>query len=440
MWESENKHIGIKILLVVLILICSAALFLGYRYVKAQEEAQDAQLLAVSQQSQMEQTAAKQASYETLQSLYDADLNTIATYLPGIVCWGDSTTAGTAGSVSYPDTLQQIIDLTIVDRYDFYGTLVDSKEVSVDELTRVDWKTYKVDIPVVNMGSGQESSATVAGRNGAVPFAVSADFVIPGDCSPVSIKIKSSDGSDVTPLTNGNAGVNPVTIAGIQGTLSLDAEGYITNHFNYTFTRLEPDASAVYTDAEGNTVNGTYVPAGTVIETAASSMYKDYVTVVFIGTYDGTYDTVDELISYQKAIISNRTANTDRYIVIGLYYMNNKWDYGLSSDLEKYESAMLKEYGDQFINLRKYLCSDGLSDAGLTATTQDTKDIQKGLVPSSLRSSADPSELNAKGYSLIGQLIYDRMEKLGYLKEVKDELGITALEVADRQNAANKTN
>ena len=51
-------------------------------------------------------------------------------------------------------------------------------------------------------------------------------------------------------------------------------------------------------------------------------------------------------------------------------------------------------------------------DAGITATQQDTRDIAKGLVPTSLRSSAEPSELNAKGYRLLGQLVYNRMEKL----------------------------
>ena len=148
MWEKESKHIGVKILLVILILALLAALFIGYRYVKAQEEAQDAELLKVAGEHKQEQTDAKQASYEDMEALYQQDLDTIAKYLPGIVCWGDILTAGSAGGVSYPDTLQELIDANIVDRYNFRGTLENP-----EEYTRVDWTTYTVEIPVVNMGS-----------------------------------------------------------------------------------------------------------------------------------------------------------------------------------------------------------------------------------------------------------------------------------------------
>ena len=69
MWEKENKHIGLKILLVLLILVLLAVLFLGYRYVKEREEEQDAELLKVYNEHQQEQTAAKQATYESLEAL-----------------------------------------------------------------------------------------------------------------------------------------------------------------------------------------------------------------------------------------------------------------------------------------------------------------------------------------------------------------------------------
>ena len=421
MWEKENKHIGLKILLVLLILVLLTVLFLGYRYVKAQEEAQDAELLKVYNEHQQEQTAAKQATYESLEALYQADLDAVKTYLPGIVCWGDVVTAGSAGGVSYPDTLQELIDENIVDKYDFRGTLENP-----EAYTRVEWKDYTVEIPVVNMGSGAENSATVLGRNGAIPYVVSEEFTIPAEAESVLIKFTSENGETVGPLTQGDVGVNNVTIAGVEGRLSLDLESYQSRHRNiYYFTRLNPGEEVL-------------VEAGTEIITAASDLYRDYIPVVFLGTYDGEYSTVEELIAYQKAIISHQTANQDRYIILGVYYMKNRWDYGLSTDLEKYETAMLQEYGDHFINVRKYFCSDGLSDAGLSATQQDTRDIAKGLVPTSLRSTAEPSELNAKGYRLLGQLVYNRMDKLGYLDEVKDELGITELEKLEKQEKNTK--
>ena len=56
MWEKESNHIGIKILLVILILALGAGFFYMYKHVKAVEEAQDAELMAVHQEHQQELT------------------------------------------------------------------------------------------------------------------------------------------------------------------------------------------------------------------------------------------------------------------------------------------------------------------------------------------------------------------------------------------------
>ena len=437
MWEKEKKHIGVKILLVLLILGLLAGLFYFYRLVKAREEIQDAALLDIYYQHQQELTEAKQANYDAVEALYQADLDAVKQYLPGIVCWGDVTTAGSAGNVSFPTRLQELIDANIVDKYDFVRTLE-----STEGLGRItDWSVYTVDIPVVNMGGGKENTATVAGRNGAVPFVVSEAFTIPATTERVPIKIKSSgkelldallpEGSSyfgtattVTPLTQGDAGINPVVINGVEGTLTLDTEVYYSSKITkYTFARLEPGAEVA-------------VEEGAVITTAASSQYRDYIPVIFTGTYDDSLSTAEQLIAFQKEIINHQIANKDRYIILGLYCMDQRWDKGRTQDLEAFETAMLQEYGDHYINVHKYLLSDGLTDADIKMTNIDYDDIRYNKVPMSLRSSSDESELNAVGYQLVGKIVYDRMDKLGYFKEVKDELGITAMEKEQRQAAA----
>ncbi len=437
MWETEKKHIGLKILLVLLILALLAGLFYAYKLVKAKEAVQDAELLQVYEEHQKELNAAKQANYEALEALYQQDLDTVQTYLPGIVCWGDVTTTGSAGGVSYPAKLQEMIDAAICDKYDFFSTLED--KTSYGRIT--DWTVYSVDIPVVNMGGGKETTLTVAGRNGAIPFAVAEEFTIPATTERVPVKLKSSGEAILTamqeqnffimgnlavvnPLTQGNAGTNNVVINGVEGTLSLDMEVYYYDkRTNYYFTRLQPGAEVT-------------VPEGTYVITAAATLYRDYIPIIFTGNYDDQYSTVDQLIAFQKEIIKHQTANKDRYLIIGPFYMEARWDSGTTMDLSTFETAMLQEYGDHFINIRKYLCSDGLTDANLDITRQDQDDIAHGLVPSSLRSTADPSELNAIGYQLVGKVVFNRMDQLGYFKEVKDELGITALEKLERQEAA----
>ena len=50
--------------------------------------------------------------------------------------------------------------------------------------------------------------------------------------------------------------------------------------------------------------------------------------------------------------------------------------------------------------------------------------MPQGMVPASFISTSHAIELNGKAYTLIGKLVYDRMESLGYFDEVYDELGI----------------
>ena len=67
-------------------------------------------------------------------------------YLPGIVCWGDSLTAGVGGNgVTYPDVLSNLIKTNITGQYGG-GKLRD--------------------VEVINCGVGGESSVTIAGRSG----------------------------------------------------------------------------------------------------------------------------------------------------------------------------------------------------------------------------------------------------------------------------------
>lgn len=87
------------------------------------------------------------------------------------------------------------------------------------------------------------------------------------------------------------------------------------------------------------------------------------------------------------------------------------------------ENYMQAEYGDKFLNLRKYLCTSSMDDAGLTPTQNDIWRMQAGYAPLSLM-TGDLLHFNSKGYELIGNLVYDKMEQLGYFDEVFTALGI----------------
>lgn len=406
MWEDSRKKTVIKnILLILIILVLVAALAFAVLYVRRITEEHDAQLSEIYVEQQQKQTEARQESVTAIQDEYEKDLQTVADYLPGIVCWGDSLTLGTAGSVSYPYVLQKYIDTYICDIYDFRSTIEDA-----DEYSRLKWDDYKVSIPVVNMGAGPENTSTILGRCGAVPYVTSLDMTIPAGTEPVAIQFTSQNGKIVAPLTGGNAGVNNVVINGIVGTLTIDTETY--NYYgntSYTFTRLEAGSE-------------TYVPAGTVIETAAADEYRDYIHIICIGTYGG-YDSADDLVQQVKTLVARQTQNSDRFIVLGLCsaggYTANSYN------LDAIDTAMMQTFGNRYINIRKYLCGDGLSDAHISRTAEDSIAIAANAVPPSFLTSANSIELNGKANKLIGRLIFSRMESLGYFDEVYSELHIT---------------
>lgn len=406
MWENEKrKKIIVNLVIFLVLVLVSLGLLKTMISVKEKIDQEDMQLSAEHSNQRQEQSVARQENVEAVQQVYQKDLETIASYLPGIVCWGDSLTAGSSGNVSYPATLQKYINTYLCDIYDIRYSLENAESFS-----RLNADDYRVSIPVVNMGAGQEDSATILGRCGTVPYVVKSDFVIPAGKSSVTIELMSQDGKAVMPLTAGGAGVNPVTIAGIEGTLSLVTSNVGWTQTFYQFTRLEEGAE-------------TPVSRGTQIVTAATEEYKDYIHIVWMGTY-GEYTNPEKLVSEVKTLLQRQTINNDRYLVIGPCTYRGSWTSSASMSLESLDSAMMQAFGDRYISARKYLIEDGMRDAGISATRTDSDNIKMGLVPTSFRSPAAGADLNSLAYKLIAKVVFDRMEKLGYFDEVRLELNL----------------
>ena len=163
------------------------------------------------------------------------------------------------------------------------------------------------------------------------------------------------------------------------------------------------------------------MPAGTVVKTAATDLYRDYIHVVWIGSYD-TISNADELVQKVKTLLDRQTKNTDRYIVIGLCSVNQSI-YGTYL-MDSIDTAMMQAFANRYINVRKYLVEDGLADAGISPTSEDRINISEGMIPRSFVTTSNTIDLNGKAYGVIGRLIYNRMESLGYFDEVYAELGI----------------
>ena len=401
MWKNERKKtIILNCIVGVLLVVAAAGLLYALNQAKNQIAAEDAQLKVDRTNQMQELSDARQENLEALQQEYEKDMETVAQYLPGIVCWGDSLTAGSSGNVSYPQTLQKLINGYLCDIYDLRYSISNP-----DGYTRVNWEDYSFCVPVVNMGAGQDDLATTLGRVGVLPYVVKKDFVIPAGTESVSIFLEAQDARTVAPLTAGNAGVNPVIIAGVEGTLTR-VSAQLRGQSNYEFTRLEPGKE-------------TTVTKGTEILTACRNEYKDYIHIVWLGTY-GDYRSPEKLVSDVKALLARQAKNPDRYLVIGPCTTGGTWNTINTTALNSIDTAMMQAFGSHYINLRKYLIEDGLRDAGLTSTGHAVP----GQVPSAFRSNAGGADMNSVAYRLIGKLVYNRMDQLGYFDEVREELNL----------------
>ncbi len=293
------------------------------------------------------------------------DSKTIIDKYSGIVCWGDSLTEGTKGNgVTFP------------------GQLAD--------------RIGKKDFPVINCGVGAETAPTIVCRSGAMKFVVAEDLVVKQSSKPVEIKLAAEDGHQVNPLRRYPGGEWIVELTStdgniVKGTLAVVQEEPSKPEFSYTFTR----------ESGGDEVQ---ITAGSEIYLELYNEYEeyeDYFSIVFIGQ-NGGWENPDDLVKLQKMIL-DKYGDGKNYLIIGLHT-------GTAEERSELESVMEQEYGNHYLNLREYMCENGLKKAGIKPTDEDKERLSEGIVPRSLLS--DDVHFNAKGYKVLGDAVYERLIEL----------------------------
>ena len=276
--------------------------------------------------------------------------------LPRIVCWGDSLTEGTGGGgVTYPDTLAKLSGAE-----------------------------------VLNYGVYAELTSCIAARQGGNPMHAGETFTIPAGLEPVEIKLENAKDNPEMLLVFGDAGINPCSIGGVEGTLSIDSE----TGTRYFARSTAGEAVAV----ESRTP---------ILFHAMLDKREDDILVIFAGTNDSPDTTsIGDVIAWQRAMIDY--AGTENYVIIGM--TRKKY----MPQIEEVNQLLAKEYGSHFLDVRTYLLKNGLQDAGVTANEQDQADLENGEIPASLRSDDDGHGTGAF-YRIIGEQLYKKLLELGYL-------------------------
>ena len=286
-----------------------------------------------------------------------------------LICtWGDSLTAGAGGSgTTYPNVLQSLLG----DGFQ-----------------------------VINCGVGGENSLTIAARQGGIPMLLARSVELPADHSEVLIGdknnslISSWNGRIVAPLLQGEAAatVNNCFIDGIECVIRWTGTAWNDPEGRYTIRRVSADSSSVILNEKS------------VIFTSSTKKYRNqFANVFFMGQNIG-YSNNADLVSQYKAMID--FSGSENYIILGL-------TSGTKEQRAELEALMTKEFGARYVNLREYLSTKGLQDAGLTATPMDIEAMQEGEVPPALLH--DHVHFNARGYELIGQIIYQQFQYLNII-------------------------
>jgi lysophospholipase L1-like esterase len=267
-----------------------------------------------------------------------ANANQVSWY--NITTWGDSLTAGSEDGtgVSYPNQLAA----------DISGSVVTNEGVGGQTSTQI----------AVREG-GVSTTATVSGGN--IPASGSVTVTFPSGYEPVTSQGPS-------PGEHG-------TIAGVSGLVTLSGSTYTFNVLNGT-TTVSTSGAVPFIPSVGSLNSGT--------------------VILWEGRNNsGSVSQVESDIAASVAALPS-----NRYLILSVENgASEGTGTGTYTNITTINSYLAATYPGHYLDTREYLVQHGLTDAGITPTSQDTTDISNDIPPTSLR--ADNIHLNDAGYKVV---------------------------------------
>lgn len=285
-----------------------------------------------------------------------------------VVSWGDSLTSGGGTQNSYTAVLSRLVG---TDKFDF-----------------------------LNFGVGGENSMAVAARQGGIPMYLGVDVQLPADETPVTFGTRQMSNilstwneAAIYPMLQtpvaSNTSINDCTINGVSVVLKWTGKSSSDQSGTYTLQRSAKSDKA------------TTLKAGSILYTASMRNHRNaYANIFWVGQNAGSPS--EDLAAQYKAMVS--FTNSNNYLIIGL-------TTGTADQRKNLERVMTKEFGARYVNLRAYMSTEGIYDAGITPTQADLDAMEKGSVPPSLL--VDAVHFNNTGYKVIGEYLYKKFTYLG---------------------------
>lgn len=278
----------------------------------------------------------------------------------GIICRGDSLTAGAFGDgVSYPQRLSILIP----------------------------------GLPVAKRGNPGERAKEISMRQGSTALTVSADLSVPASGATAAFAMNTSliftnpNGVNGTPDGLAMSG----TLGGVRGTLT--ATGGM-----FTFTRASAGDAAT-------------VPAGTPWMDEWESVRRDFNQVIWVGRNNVTTTPAD-VATYVAKMVAHQTAGD--YLVLSVTNATSEPSGSANHTIIMgINAALASAYGARYFDIRGWLITNGLTAAGLSPTSDDTTAIAEDRVPPSLL-AVDGLHFNADGYKAIAVAVAAKITEKGW--------------------------
>lgn len=180
-----------------------------------------------------------------------------------------------------------------------------------------------------------------------------------------------------------------VKILGIEGTLSKPATTGGAAPV-YTFTRLVNGAAVT-------------VPANTQMYINNGEISRDQIVTIWVGRNNIDQDVVGTV----RRMVAYLTPHTKRFIIISPTTATDELKG--STTYNKFVSvgaALAAEWGNHYLDLRRYFIDKGMADAGFTPTAEDNVSLAGDTIPPSLMLPGDRIHFNETAQRLQGNQIY----------------------------------
>ena len=312
-------------------------------------------------------------TYTTLSGIYGSSANIELLYLGGgskpvVSCWGDSTTSTGTDGEAWPTRLQT--------------KLGESMQVK-------------------NMAISGEWCTSTSCRQGGNEASLVSGVIIPAAVEAVAVTLRSKDGQTfgTSPVLSTGANYNPVTIAGVEGSIS-------TSGGQAYFTRKAAGEEVV-------------ASAGTaVVSKNAIARKEDAVQVIYLGTNAGWNLNPNTLLNQVQSMVEYYGGTN--YIILGPAGGQMVRTEDARAATIAYEGLAATAFGEHWLNLREYLIANSLTENGLTATAKDNERMAVGLIPwsillgSNTEGGTDDVHYNTYGLQSVCNAVYAKGQTLGY--------------------------